>query len=259
MTHPTGPAAHRPSVQVCEDAEAVARAAAERFVAAARGAVARRRRFIVALSGGSTPRALYALLAAQPYHDQVDWSRVWVFWGDERTVPPTDPESNYRMARETLLYHVPVPATQVFRMRGEHADPEKAAALYEVDLRRAFALAPGEMPRFDLILLGMGPDGHTASLFPHTAALHLTDRLVAANRVEKLQTWRITLTKPVINHAAEVLFLVVGVDKAPVLARVLQGPREPDELPSQLIAPTHGESIWLVDRAAASLLSGSAE
>jgi 6-phosphogluconolactonase len=246
-----------PEVHIYDDAPAVARAAADRFVAAARDAMAQRRRFNVALSGGSTPRALYSLLAAQPYHAQVDWSRVWVFWGDERTVPPTDPESNYHMARETLLYHVPVPATQVFRMRGEHADPEKAAALYEVDLRRAFALAPGELPRFDLILLGMGPDGHTASLFPHTAAVRATDRLVVANRVDKLQTWRITLTAPVINHAAEVEFLVVGEDKAPVLARVLQGPRDPDELPSQLVAPTRGALVWLLDRSAAAQLSGA--
>jgi 6-phosphogluconolactonase len=257
MTQHADQQATRPVVQIYDDASAVARAAAERFVVAARDAVAQRRRFTVALSGGSTPRALYSLLASQPSHDQVDWSRVWVFWGDERTVAPTDPESNYRMARETLLYHVPVPATQVFRMRGEYADPEKAAAVYEVDMRRAFALAPGELPRFDMIVLGMGPDGHTASLFPHTTALHVTDRLVVANRVDKLQTWRITLTAPVINHASEVLFLVVGEDKAAVLARVLQGPREPDELPSQLIAPVKGWAVWLLDRAAASQLSGS--
>lgn len=256
MTQPTAGQTGTVTREVLDDASAVARAAAERFVAAAREAIAQRRRFFVALSGGSTPRALYSLLATRPYHDQVDWSRVWVFWGDERTVPPNDPESNYHMARETLLYHVPIPATQVFRMHGEHADPQKAAATYEVDMRRAFALAPGELPRFDLVLLGMGPDGHTASLFPHTAALHINDRLVAANHVEKLNTWRITLTAPVLNNAALVLFLVVGQDKAAVLARVVQGPPNPDELPSQLIAPTHGKVVWLLDKAAASQLSG---
>jgi 6-phosphogluconolactonase len=256
MTQPSMPRTGTRTIEVLDDAAAVARAAAERFVASARDAIADHRRFSVALSGGSTPRALYSLLAARPYHDQVDWSRVWVFWGDERTVPPTDPESNYRMAREAMLYHVPIPTTQVFRMHGEHADPEKAAALYEVDLRRAFALAPGEVPRFDLILLGMGPDGHTASLFPHTAALHVADRLVVANHVEKLATWRLTLTAPVINNAAQVDFLVVGADKASALARVLQGPRDPDELPSQLVAPADGETIWLLDRAAASQLTG---
>jgi 6-phosphogluconolactonase len=256
MTQPTRPAQGKRTIQVFEDASNVARAAAQRFVAVAGEAIDRRRRFTVALSGGSTPRALYSLLATRPYHDEVEWSRVWVFWGDERTVPPTDPESNYHMARESLLFHVPIPATQVFRMHGEHADPEKAAAHYEVEIRRAFALAPGELPRFDLVFLGMGPDGHTASLFPHTAALHVSDRLVVANRVDKLNTWRLTLTAPVINNAAEVVFLVVGGDKAPVLKRVLEGPREPDELPSQLVAPADGESIWLLDRAAASQLTG---
>lgn len=258
MTQPSARLSASREIQVFEDAPNVARAAAQRFLALADEAIDRHRRFTIALSGGSTPRALYSLLATRPYHDEVDWSRVWVFWGDERTVSPTDEESNYRMARETLLFHVPIPATQVFRMHGEYPDHEKAAALYEMDVRRAFALAPGELPRFDFILLGMGPDGHTASLFPHTAALHVTDRLVVANRVEKLNTWRITLTAPVINNAAEVVFLVVGDDKAAVLARVLEGPRDPEELPSQLVAPTDGKTIWMLDRAAASQLSGNA-
>jgi 6-phosphogluconolactonase len=243
------------SVSIFDDAASLATAAAERFVATAQAAVAARHRFSVALSGGSTPRALYSLLAAPPYHDQIDWRRAWIFWGDERTVPPNDPQSNYRMAREALLFHVAVPATQVFRMLGELADPATAAALYEVNLRRAFALAPGELPRFDLVLLGLGPDGHTASLFPHTSALHVADRLAVANRVEQLSTTRITLTAPVLNNAAQVLFLVSGSDKAAPLAHVLQGPRQRDDVPAQLIAPTHGEVIWMVDRAAAAQLS----
>jgi 6-phosphogluconolactonase len=242
-------------VRIFDDAVALARAAADLFVEAARAAVAAHGRFYVALSGGSTPRALYQLLAGPEYHDRVDWSRTFVFFGDERCVPPTDPESNYRMAREALLFHVAVPATQVFRMRGEAADPDAAARLYEITLRRAFALAPGELPRFDLILLGMGPDGHTASLFPHTEALHVTDRLVVANRVEKLGTTRLTLTLPVINNAALVVFLVAGADKVAALAGVLKGPPQPEELPTQQVAPKNGRVVWLVDRAAAAQLS----
>lgn len=240
--------------RVCEDAAALARAAADLFVETARTSVAARGRFSVALSGGSTPRALYQLLAGPEYHDRVEWARTWVFFGDERCVPPTDAESNYRMAREALLFHVPVPATQVLRMQGE-ADPEAAARLYEISLRRAFALAPGELPRFDLIWLGLGPDGHTASLFPHTLALGVRDRLVVANRVEKLGATRLTLTLPVINNAALVVFLVAGADKAAVLAGVRNGPPQPEELPAQQVAPHDGRVLWLVDRAAAAQLS----
>ena len=244
----------RGEVRVQADAAGVASAAARLFVDAAQRAGRERGRFFVALSGGSTPRALYQLLAAPPYHDQVDWSRTWVFWGDERCVPPDSDESNYRMARETLLFHVPVHANQVFRMRGELADADAAAALYEMDLRRAFALAPGALPRFDLVLLGLGPDGHTASLFPHTAGLRVTDRFVTANHVAKLNTNRLTLTAPVLNAAALVVFLVAGADKTVALAEVLDGARQPDEYPAQLIAPTNGQLIWLVDRAAAANL-----
>jgi 6-phosphogluconolactonase len=256
MTEPTSGTPGMPTIRVYDDAGALAQAAAVIFVEAARDAVARRGAYFVALSGGSTPRALFHLLAQPPYREQVDWSRTHVFWGDERCVPPNDPESNYRMAREALLFHVPIPAHQVYRMPGESADPAAGAALYEMTMRRAFALAPGEQPRFDLILLGMGPDGHTASLFPHTSALHITDRLVVANAVEKLGMTRLTLTAPAINHAALVVFLVAGADKAETLAAVLQGPRRPEDLPAQLIAPTAGAVLWLVDRAAAAQLQG---
>jgi 6-phosphogluconolactonase len=254
MSQPASGAVSARSIRRFADAQSLAAAAADLFVRVAGDAIATRGRFYVALSGGSTPRTLYQLLAAEPRYNQVNWSRVFVFWGDERCVPPTDPESNYRMAREALLFHVPVPATQVFRMRGESADPAAAAALYEIDLRRAFALAPHELPRFDLILLGMGPDGHTASLFPHTDALHVTDRLAVANRVEKLNTTRLTLTAPVINNTRLVVFLVAGADKAEPLAAVLEGPRRPEDLPSQLVAPTDGQVIWMVDNAAAAKL-----
>jgi 6-phosphogluconolactonase len=241
-------------VRIFDDLNTLADAAAHVFVDAATASVKAKGSFFVALSGGSTPRTLFSLLAQPPYHDQVNWSRAHIFWGDERCVPPTDAESNYRMAREALLFHVPVSSHQVYRMPGEAADPNAGAALYEMALRRAFALAPGQLPRFDLILLGMGPDGHTASLFPHTAALGVSNRLVVANRVDKLNTTRLTLTYPAINAAALVVLLVAGADKADTLAAVLQGPRQPEELPAQGIAPANGSVLWLVDRAAAARL-----
>jgi 6-phosphogluconolactonase len=250
----SAPAPGGPVVRTFDDLGALADAAAQLFVQTAATAVKAKGSFFVALSGGSTPRTLYSLLAQPPYHDQVNWSRAHIFFGDERCVSPTDPESNYRMARESLLFHVPVSSHQVYRMPGEAADPNAGAALYEMALRRAFALAPGQLPRFDLILLGMGPDGHTASLFPHTSALGVTNRLVVANRVEKLNATRLTLTYAAINAAALIVFLVAGADKADALASVLQGPRQPEELPSQAIAPTNGSVIWLVDRAAAAKL-----
>jgi 6-phosphogluconolactonase len=243
------------TVRVYDDAATLARAAADRFVGTARSAIAARGRFYVALAGGSTPRALYRLLATPPDADAVDWSRTYVFWGDERCVPPTDAESNYGMARDELLARVPLREGLVFRMEGEAPDPAAAAARYEAELRLAFRLAPGVLPRFDLILLGMGPDGHTASLFPRTDALRVTDRLVTANRVEKLGATRLTLTLPVLDNAALVAFLVAGADKAETLAAVLEGPSRPDDLPSQRVATAHGAVLWLVDRAAAARLS----
>jgi 6-phosphogluconolactonase len=250
----SAPAPGTTAVRTFDDADALASAAAQMFVETAAASVTAKGSFFVALSGGSTPRALFARLAQPPYHDQVNWSRAHIFWGDERCVPPTDAESNYRMARETLLFHVPVSSHQVYRMPGEAADPNAGAALYEMALRRAFALAPGQLPRFDLILLGLGPDGHTASLFPHTAALGVTNRLVVANRVGKLNATRLTLTYPALNAAALLVFLVAGADKADALAAVLQGPRQPEELPAQGVAPTNGAVLWLVDRAAAANL-----
>ncbi|HKV84774.1 MAG TPA: 6-phosphogluconolactonase [Ktedonobacterales bacterium] len=211
-------------------------------------------RFTVALSGGSTPRAFHALLAAPPYRDQVDWSIAQFYWGDERYVAPDDPESNFRMARETLLDKIPIHEAQIHRVHTEMDDPAAAAGLYESEIRQEFALAGGALPRFDLIFLGMGPDGHTASLFPHTAALGVRDRLVVANYVPKLSTWRITLTEPVLNAAATMAFLVAGADKADALSAVLDGPRDPEQYPSQLVAPTAGEALWIVDDAAAARL-----
>jgi 6-phosphogluconolactonase len=214
--------------------------------------------FSVALSGGSTPKALHGLLAAPPFREQVDWTCVQFYWGDDRYVAPDDPESNFRMARETLLDQLPLREAQIHRVHTEMDDPDAAAALYEDELRHDFGLREGQVPRFDLILLGMGPDGHTASLFPHTAALTVTDRLVVANYVPKLATWRITFTVPVINNAVNVAFLVAGHDKADALTHVLDGPRDPEVYPSQLVAPRAGDLSWYLDRAAAAQLKRAA-
>jgi 6-phosphogluconolactonase len=183
---------------------------------------------------------------------------MFFFWGDERHVPPNDADSNFRMANETLLSKVPVPPANVFPVPAENPDASAAAEAYEETLRKFFALAPGEFPRFDLILLGMGPDGHTASLFPETAALQEKSRLVVANWVEKLKTSRITLTLPVLNAARCVAFLVSGTDKATVLREVLEGSAPAEKYPSKLVRPAEGKLIWFVDRAAASELSAAA-
>jgi 6-phosphogluconolactonase len=240
-------------LSVYENLDALANAAADLFVRL-QGAERAQEHFNVALSGGSTPRAFHSALVAPPYRDQIAWETIQYFWGDERFVPPDDPQSNYRMAFETLLSQVTVTSDQVHRVPTERGDPNTVADLYEADIRRDMNVLPGQFPRFDLILLGMGPDGHCASLFPHTAALDVRDRLVTANHVPQLNTDRITFTTPVINNAAHVVFLVAGADKADALAAVLEGPRDPDTFPSQLIAPEDGTLHWLVDRAAAAKL-----
>jgi 6-phosphogluconolactonase len=232
------------------------RAAADEVIHAATEAIAKRGRFTIALSGGSTPRNLYTLIAANA-STSLPWDKVFFFWGDERHVPPTDPESNYRMAEETLLSKVPVPAGNIFPVPAENPDATVAAASYEETLRKFFVVALGEFPRFDVILLGMGPDGHTASLFPETAALQEKSRLVVANWVEKLHTHRITLTLPVLNAARRIAFLVGGIDKAPVLHEVLEGNAPGEKYPSKLVRPTDGSLVWFIDRAAASGLSAA--
>ncbi len=239
-------------IEVSATPAALMEAAAERFVAASAEALRRAGRFAVALSGGETPRALYALLAAPGRAERVEWPRVQVFWSDERCVPPDDPASNYRMAREGLLDRVPLPAENVHRIRGEAA-PAEAAAAYEAELRRVLA-GSGGLPRLDLVLLGLGADGHTASLFPGQGAVREARRFVVAERVPALGAWRVTLTPVAIGAAAEVIFLVSGREKAGALRRVLEGPRDPDALPAQAIAPRGGALRWLVDAAAASEL-----
>ena len=239
-------------LQITPDLNGVARGGADLFVELSQRHAGR---FSVALSGGTTPRALNQLLSSPAYIDRVDWAKIEFFWGDERCVAPDDPLSNYRMARETLLARLPVSESQIHRIPTELNDPEVVATRYDEELRSAFQLAAGQLPRFDLIYLGMGPDGHTASLFPHTQALSVTDRLVAANFVPKLDTSRITLTAPVINNAAVVAFLVAGQDKATALAAVLEGPADPEEYPAQLVAPVDGDVYWLVDQTAATQLT----
>jgi 6-phosphogluconolactonase len=242
------------TIRLFADVESLGEAAAHEFVRCAREAIAARGRFTVALSGGSTPRRSYQLLAAEPLRTQVDWECVEIFWGDERCVPPDHPDSNYRMAREAMLEHLPIPAEHIHRLEAERADREAAARDYETTIARVFDVTiGGQPPAFDLILLGMGPDGHTASLFPHTKALDETTRWVVVNFVAKFNTDRLTLTRPIINRAREVLFLVAGADKAERLAEVLTGPADPGRLPSQSIQPD-GQLVWFVERVAAARL-----
>jgi 6-phosphogluconolactonase len=241
-------------IRVVEDGAELAGAGADEFRGRALEAVAAGGAFRVVLSGGSTPRSLFSLLAGEPYRAQLPWDAIHFFWGDERPVPPDHPDSNYGMARETLLSRVPVPPANVHRIPGEEQDAGAAAAAYERTLKGFFRLTGEERPRFDLVYLGLGPDGHTASLFPGTKALHEERRLVVANWIGKLYTHRITLTAPLLNAAALVVFLVAGADKAVPLKAVLEGPREPDQLPAQLVRPEGGRLVWLVDRSAAARL-----
>lgn len=247
-----------PEIRVVPEADAFYSAAAAEFLQSALNAVQAKGAFNVALSGGSTPRELYSRLATdRALRAQVPWDKITFFWGDERHVPPDHPDSNFRMVNEAMLSRVPVSSAQIRRIPGELADASGAASGYEQTLRDFFHLADGQFPRFDLALLGMGPDGHTASLFPGTKAVHETQRLVVANWIGKFYSRRITLTAPVFNQAARVLFLVRGEDKAPALKAVLEGPREPEQLPAQLILPASGGVVWLVDIPAGRMLSSA--
>jgi 6-phosphogluconolactonase len=231
------------------DAAALAQKAAELFQQKAHEAIAAHGRFTVALSGGSTPKAMFALLAREPFCSAIDWAKVYIFWGDERCVPPEHPDSNYRMTNEALLSQVPLPPNNIFRMHGEK-EPAQAAQEYSAQLRQFFQTESA--PHFDLVFLGMGADGHTASLFPGTRALHAeANEIVVENYVEKLKTYRLTLTAATINHARFIVFLVGGKDKAATFNAVLQGEYQPDLYPSQLIQPVNGTLLWMVDAAAA--------
>ncbi|MHB1421780.1 MAG: 6-phosphogluconolactonase [Gemmataceae bacterium] len=244
-------------IRIFPDVESLSKAAAAEFVRCAGEAIAARGRFTVALSGGSTPKRLYHLLTAEPFRGQVDWDRVEIFWGDERCVPPDHADSNYRMAHEAMLAHLPIPAENIHRLEAERADRNAAARDYEAVLARVIGVSAGaEPPAFDLMLQGMGPDGHTASLFPHTQALEESRRWVVPNRVPQLHTERMTMTRPILNRAREVLFLAAGADKAERLAEVLSGPADPKRLPAQSIQP-EGQLLWFVEAAAAARLPSS--
>lgn len=237
------------------DGSALARRAAEQLVDIAEEAVAKRGRARIAISGGSTPKAAFQLLAdpGQPFLKRMPWEKLDLYWVDERTVPPDHPESNYRMTREAMLDRVPLKPEQIHRMEGE-LEPDVAASRYESLLRNTFRLEGAETPRFDLVQLGMGDDGHTASLFPHTEALHEMGRLVTANQVPQKDTWRVTLTWPVINQGSSVFFLIGGKNKAELVKEVFTGQRDPERLPSQLIWPSGGILTLVLDRDAAALL-----
>lgn len=233
-------------IRVFSDLETLSLTAAEMFAELANQAIASRGRFNVALSGGNTPRRLYELLASTPLRERIHWESVYIFWGDERCVPADDPRSNARMARKTLLDHVPVPANQIYPIRGD-LTPAQAAAQYETELRDFFGNQP---PVFDLILLGLGENAHTASLFPHTSVLDEKEHWVQEVYVAEQGMYRVTLTVPLINQAKDVIFLVSGADKALTLQSVLEGAYQPHELPAQLIRPNGVHPIWLVDKAA---------
>lgn len=240
--------------RIAESSNDLSRAAAELFVDEARKSVAARGLFAVSLAGGNTPKPAYELLASAEFGPRVDWPKVHVFWGDERCVPPDHPKSNYRMTREALLEHVPLPAANIHRIRGELAPPA-AATDCEADLRQFF---PDGKTRFDLILLGLGDNAHTASLWPGTSVVSETKRLAAEVYVPEQDLWRVTLTAPALNAGRVVAFLVAGADKAAAVREVQRGPRDVSRYPAQLIQPNHGDVIWLLDRPAAALVGGPA-
>lgn len=242
-----------PELIVCSDSEAVAREGARRFALHAVAAIQQHGRFAVALSGGSTPKRMYEVLA-QESRDAIDWDFVNFFWGDERFVPSTNAASNYHMTEVALLNALELQNGNVHRVPTELENADAAAVAYERDIISFFALAPGNFPRFDLSLLGLGTNGHTASLFPYSKVLHETSRLVVADYVDEVKQSRITLTVPAINQSRDILFLVTGAEKASIVKEVLFGPVDTERLPAQLIRASSGNSTWLLDRAAASQL-----
>ena len=241
--------------RVYDGADALSRAAAEHFLETAQAAVAANGVARIAISGGNTPKRTFELMAdpAEKFATAMPWTLIELYWVDERTVPPDNKDSNYHMTREALLNKVPLKAENIFRIEGE-LDPEQAAARYESAIRNHLRLEGAQGPRFDVLALGMGDDGHTASLFPHTDAINELGRIAVANQVPQKDTWRVTLTWPVINEARDVFFLIAGKDKAQPLYDVLLGKYDPETLPSQLIRPRSGRLLMLLDRDAAALL-----
>lgn len=229
--------------------------AAEKFVEIANKAIEENGRFTVSLAGGSTPKSLYQLLASDKFKNQIDWTKAFFFFGDERNVPPDSEESNFRMANENLFEPLQISDENIFRWQTESKDAEKTAKKYEVSLTVFFDLSEDEFPRFDLILLGIGEDGHTASLFPFTEALTESKKNVAVNWVEKLNTNRLTFTYPMINNASNVIFLIGGESKAEALKEILEGEYQPEKYPAQAIKLKDGNLFWLIERQAARLLN----
>lgn len=236
-------------IAIYPDIDTLSHEAAQYIVRIASESIVTRGRFTIALSGGTTPRTLYGLLGSEPYRSQIDWALVDIFWSDERCVPPDSPDSNYHMAQEVLLSRIPIPAQQVHYMPADQPDRDAASQAYAEEMQRTFGT--NGIPSFDLIQLGMGPEGHTASLFPHQASLHEQQRLVIPVSVPKPPPDRLTFTPPVLNAARNVLFLVTGADKADALHAVLEGPYQPDEYPAQIVRPPHGEVVWMLDTAVA--------
>jgi len=230
-------------LQIFQDSQALAKAAAEKFIQLADQSIRNRGRFLTALSGGSTPKTLYRVLAMSENQSRLDWSGIHLFFGDERHVPHTHPDSNYRMVREALLNQIDIPTGNIHRVSTE-MDVQKAALSYEAVMREFFE---GEWPQFDLVFLGMGEDGHTASLFPHSAGLNEEAQWFIANFAPKRDAWRLTLTKHAINAARNIIILVSGRSKAGMLEKVLLGPKEPTKTPIQLISPRDGQMIWMLD------------
>jgi len=250
------PAPAQRDIRILADSAAITRRAADEFIKSASESVAQHGVFNVAFAGGSTPKSLYSLLADDPsYRDKIAWEKMRAFFGDERHVPPDHADSNFRMASEALFSKGLLKPEQIARIKGEYPDTEKAALEYEQVLRAYFQVKDGEYPRFDLVLLGMGDEGHTLSLFPGTKALHPGGRIVVRNWVGKFFTERVTITAETANHANRVMFMITRADKAPALKAVLEGPYEPEQLPAQFIQPMSGNALWLIDRDAAKMLS----
>lgn len=238
------------------DKEAICQATARIIADDCKAAVNERGKFLFVLSGGSTPKRLYEVLAEAPYRDEIDWSKVEILWGDERSVPPDHNDSNYRMANEALISKINIPAEQVHRMEAEREDRDAAAMEYQQKIAQLCGVdASGDPPALDLVLLGMGPDAHTASLFPETEGLRVTDKWVTPNFVPKFDTYRMTFTHPMINQASKVIFLVAGADKADPMFEVYTHPYNPSRLPSQLIRP-QGQLNWFADSQAVARLVG---
>jgi len=245
-------------ISISPDKAALNHQAAALVADTVNAAVAARGWATLSLSGGSTPKALYELLATPEWKGRIPWKSVQIFWGDERFVPPDDKESNYRMVKEALLSKVEIPAGNVHRVMTETGPPEQVAEAYERTIREVFRTPRGGVPVFDLVLLGLGENGHTASLFPHTALLHENQRLFAAEFIAEVNMYRLSMTVPLLNAGRSKVFLVAGEGKAAVVHDVVEGPYRPEELPSQLIKPEPGELLWLLDRAAASKLTKAA-